>query len=74
MSFVLGERIALTHMEVEILDVGNDNTPAAAAYRFSVPLEDPSLCWLRWKDGAWVTFVPPPIGESVTLSGAQFGF
>jgi hypothetical protein len=69
-----GERIALMHMEVDILDVGSDGTPAVAAYRFSVPLEDSSLCWLMWKDGAWVTFVPPSVGETITLSGAQFGF
>ncbi|MCC6398429.1 MAG: hypothetical protein IT282_15550, partial [Bacteroidetes bacterium] len=69
-----GDRIALTRMEVEIREVDTDGTPEVAAYRFGVPLEDASLRWLRWKDGAWVTFVPPSVGETITLSGAQFGF
>ena len=65
--FSLGERVELTGMTVEITELTPDNRPAEAAFRFEVPLEDSSLRWLQWKDGVFIPFTPPGIGESVEL-------
>jgi len=62
-----GDRIELTGMTVEITEVTVDGRPAEAAFRFSVSLEDASLRWLQYVDRAFEPFVPPGIGESVTL-------
>jgi hypothetical protein len=65
--FSVGDRVELTGMTVEILELTGDNRPAKAAFTFIVPLEDPSLRWLQYKDGAFVPFTPPAIGQSMVL-------
>ena len=42
-------------------------SPAEQNFRFAAPLEDDSLRWLIWRDGDYVDFTPPPIGEHVIL-------
>lgn len=69
----LGERIELAGMTVEITEMRPDGRPAEAAFRFAVPLEDPSLRWLQWRDGRYVPFVPPPVGDRVKLPGGKLG-
>ncbi len=66
-----GQRVELTGMTVEVLAVTDDGRPAEAAFRFAVPLDDPSLRWLQWKNGAFVPFTSPPIGESVELTPGE---
>ncbi|MHC4441669.1 MAG: hypothetical protein ACYTF1_06055 [Planctomycetota bacterium] len=63
----VGERVKLTGMTVEVLAITDDGRPAEAAFYFDVPLEDVSLLWLQWKDGEFIPFVPPKIGETVKL-------
>ncbi len=65
--FSVGDWGELTGMTVEILELTGDGRPAEAAFTFSVPLEDPSLRWLQYKDGDFIQFTPPPIGQSVVL-------
>jgi len=36
-------------------------------YEFAVPLEDPSLRWMRWQDGVYVPWRPPALGETEEL-------
>ncbi|MHC4125319.1 MAG: hypothetical protein ACYSRR_02555, partial [Planctomycetota bacterium] len=64
----LGQRVKLTGMTVEITKLTRDNRPLEAAFKFEVPLEDPSLYWLQFKDGAFVPFKPPAIGETIKLN------
>ena len=73
----VGQRVELTGMAVEITALTDDGRPAEASFRFAVPLEDPSLRWVQWKDGSvrrlqWKDdcfgpFTPPTISESVEL-------
>jgi hypothetical protein len=70
--FSVGDRVKLAGMTVEILELTGDNRPAEAAFTFSVPLEDPSLRWLQYKDGSFVPFTPPDVGESVVLKSEKF--
>ena len=54
---------------VEALDAQGD--PAQVRYDFPVPLEDPSLRWIRWQDGAYVPWTPPSIGRSERISAER---
>lgn len=64
---LLGQRVELTGMTVEITELTPDGRPYEAAFTFDVPLEDPSLRWLQFKDGAFVPFTPPAIGQTIEL-------
>ena len=66
----LGQRVELTGVTIEVTALTDDGRPAEATCRFEMPLEDPSLRWLRWKDGAFVEFRPPGVGERVRLPAA----
>jgi hypothetical protein len=66
----LGERVWLTGMEVEIRELTRDGRPAAALFRFDVPLTDPSLRWVRWEEAGYAPFPLPGVGEGVTLPAA----
>lgn len=65
--FAVGDRVELTGMTVEIMEMTPDGRPAEAAFRFSVPLEDPSLRWLQYEDRDFTPFTPPAIGQSAIL-------
>jgi len=68
--FAEGERVILTGMTAEIRELRSDGRPAAVAFRFDTPLEAPDLRWMCWRDGAFAPFVPPRVGETVTLPPA----
>jgi len=51
---------------VEALDAQGD--PEQVLYEFPVPLEDPSLRWMRWHDGTYVPWTPPPVGQTQRFS------
>ncbi|MEI8379850.1 MAG: hypothetical protein WCJ09_06965 [Planctomycetota bacterium] len=61
--FRAGQRIELPRFMVNILETQNGH-PTRVAYQFQVPLEDPSLCIVEWRDNKYVPFVPPPVGTS----------
>ncbi len=63
----VGERVELTGLGIEVLEVPANGDPTAARFEFDVPLEDSSLRWLRWREGRFEPFAPPPIGEETTL-------
>lgn len=54
---------------VEALDAQGD--PEQVLYEFPVPLEDPSLRWMRWQDGAYVPWTPPAVGHTQRISAAR---
>jgi hypothetical protein len=64
----VGEVVELTGMRVEVIETTSDGQPAAARFVFDVPLEDGSLRWLRWREGQFEEFHPPPVGEETTLT------
>jgi len=71
LRFAVGDRIELTGFAVEILGLNTDGDPNELEYGFAVPLEDASLRWLAWRDGAYVPWTPPAPGESVELPAPQ---
>jgi hypothetical protein len=63
----VGDKVKLTGMTVEVTALTEDGRPAEAAFQFPVPLEDASLCWLCFRAGAFESFTPPAVGESVEI-------
>jgi len=63
----VGDLIAYGGASVEIADATEDGRPIEVRFRFEVDLEDTSLCWLQWKNGAYAPFEPPAVGDTVTL-------
>jgi hypothetical protein len=61
------ERVELSGFVAEVERRNAQGSPEAIAYRFRERLEDASLAWLRWQDGAYVTWSPPAVGETVVL-------
>jgi hypothetical protein len=70
-AFGVGDRVELTGTTVEIRRLTTDGRPAEAAFTFAVALEDPSLRWLQYKDGSFVPFTPPAVGQTVVLQGEK---
>ena len=63
----LGEQVKLTGVTIEVTALTDDGRPAEATFHFAAPLEDSSLRWLRWDDGEFQAFEPPPIGGDIEL-------
>jgi hypothetical protein len=64
----LGQTIRLTGVTIQIGALSRAGRPLEARITFDVPLEDPSLKWLRWSaENAYVPFTPPAIGETVVI-------
>ena len=70
----VGHEVALAGTTVEVLAVADEGWPLEVAYRFDVPLEDPSLLWLKLdlEGVAYVPWRPPAVGESVLLNERWF--
>ena len=65
----LGDRVQLEGAEIEVTDLMPDGRPAEIIARFDRPLEDPELCWLRWRERGrgYEAFQLPAVGEEVVL-------
>ncbi len=66
-----GQEFNLPDLNVRIISVDKQHGPDEVIYRFSVPLEDPSLRWLRLEKSTYIPFVPPPVGGTVLLHGSD---
>jgi hypothetical protein len=67
----VSERIELTGVTIEVMDLTADGRPAVVAFRFDARLEDPSLRWLQFKDQVWQPFTPPAVGQRVVLPAGK---
>ena len=65
----IGTKIELAGMTVEVKTLAKGGWPLEVAYTFDVPLEDPSLQWLKFQDSTYVPYTPPGIGETEILNG-----
>lgn len=64
----VGQTIRLTGVTVQVGALSREGRPLEAGVTFDVPLEDPSLKWLRWSaENTYVPFTPPAIGETVVI-------
>ncbi|HLJ97388.1 MAG TPA: hypothetical protein VKU02_29790 [Gemmataceae bacterium] len=63
----VGEKVELSDMTAQVVALTDDGRPAEVSFHFSVPLEDPSLLWLCYRNNAFEPFTPPSVGESVEI-------
>jgi len=74
LPFRVGERVVLSGISVEVIDVDRASQPTQVSFRFAVPLDDPSLSWLQWDwkkggFGSYSTFKVPAAGEKANIQG-----
>ncbi len=63
----VGQRIEVLGMTVEVSELTTDGRPAEVVFHFRSELQNPFYRWLKWADGEYVPFVPPNVGETVTM-------
>jgi hypothetical protein len=63
-----GERIQLSRMTVEVIELSPDGRPTVCDFVFSEPLDSPRFVWRTWDSGQVREFRPPPLGESVQVT------
>jgi len=68
----LGQTVDLTGLTIRVTCLTKDGRPAEVAFRFDVPLDDPSLLWLHWADGRFEPFTPPEVGQTADLPAPNF--
>jgi hypothetical protein len=73
-EYMLGEgaRVTLEGMTVTVL-AADAQGPTRLGFEFDVPLEDPSLVFLHWREKTLRRFTPPPEGTRVDLSAVAGG-
>jgi hypothetical protein len=69
--FAVGDKVALTGLSLETRAVSGGR-PTEILAHFAVPLEDPSLVWLRWEGHTYVPYAPPALGARDTLPAVDF--
>ncbi|MGD8450857.1 MAG: hypothetical protein PVJ57_03485 [Phycisphaerae bacterium] len=62
-----GQRVQLLCAAVEITAITDDGRPAEATFHFLMDLDSPLFRWLQWRDGQYVPFPVPAVGQTVTL-------
>ena len=63
-----GSELTLQAMQVLVRESTPDGRPKRVQFRFPTPLEAPDRMWLTWQGHKPVTWKPPPIGATSTLS------
>lgn len=69
-GFRAGDRIALSHLSVEVREVDASGAPTRARFTFARSLDDPGLTFRSWQGTRFATWTPPPAGSSVRLAVA----
>ena len=64
--FALGDRVDLGGATVTVAAVDR-GAPTAIDVHFDVPLDDPTLYLMEWRDGRLARLSPPEVGASVDL-------
>ena len=68
LSFRLNDTIATSGFRAVILSLDDNGDPNELRFRFDVPLEDESLRWVVFEDGAYHDWLPPAVGDQESLS------
>jgi hypothetical protein len=61
-----GAQVDLEDVRVTVLDA-DAKGPTRIGFELDVPMEDPSLVFLHWREGALRRFTPPPVGTGMKL-------
>jgi len=66
--FAVGQHFDLPGFSVTVQSLDSHGDPEQVLYEFPVPLENPTLRWMSWHDGAYVPWTPPAIGQTATFT------
>lgn len=72
LPFAAGDKVTLSNLTAEVLEASSEGTPQKVAYHFDRPLEDAQLTFVSWVDRGFVPFVPPAVGQTVTLPAIDY--
>jgi hypothetical protein len=64
-----GQKVELSELTVEVLELTPDGRPALCDFVFARPLESFHYVWRVWRDGRMQEFTPPALGERLEVSG-----
>ena len=62
-----GDQVEIDGLTVEVMGLGADGAPDRLRFRFARSLDDPSLRWVRFADGAYEEWSVPAVGSQVVL-------
>jgi hypothetical protein len=68
--FHIGETVILQRLRAEVRELTPDGRAEDVTFSFPIPLEDPSLTFMVWGAHGLETRTPPPVGKTMTVSGA----
>ncbi len=71
--FQTGEWIQAGETKIHIVETTPDQRPAVVDFQFNQPLEDPSHLWFTYKARDYIPWVPPAVGQSMTIPAGEFG-
>jgi hypothetical protein len=63
-----GERIELSDMTVQVMELTAKGEPAVCDFVFRKPLDSAEYVWRTWRDGQFVMLQLPPVGQSMSVS------
>ena len=69
--FATGQTFPAQSITFEVVETTGDR-PLVILARFAIPLDDPSLVWLVWKDKSYAPYVPPTVGATQTIPAVDF--
>jgi hypothetical protein len=67
--FRVGQRIELSDVSYEVVEITADGRPAAMVARFAQPLESEKFEFMRWGEHEYVPFQLPAVGQRVHVPG-----
>jgi hypothetical protein len=59
--------VAINGLRVTVLAM-NKNGPTRVEFKFDRSLDDPSFCFMAWKNDRLLQVKMPPLGESLTMA------
>ena len=68
--FAVGESVSVAGLTATILTQLPDGRPATVRFRFDEPVDSPTRRWVQFRDGRFVPFEPPAVGDSAELPPA----
>lgn len=69
--FATNDTFELPNITIEIAGTTEDRPHSMLAH-FAIPLDDPSLVWLRWEGKSYAPYTPPAVGAKETLPAVDF--
>jgi hypothetical protein len=64
----VGDSVFVGAAQIVVTAVDASGAPRSATFRFVYPLDSEKLRFVVWRNGQYVPFAPPAIGESVVLA------